>query len=231
MSTGQQQDQVEKSQKGVKGEEGEKGENNKEKSPWVTLNLGFLELSNTKGMRMKPKFDLGAEILGTGANVGLGDLRDGINVSAEANFTSQTVSGKGKNIEEFMRSLELKGKFAEILNDKVYFHRVVKFFTNMMADITKLIKIGNIEIAHMEGDCTVNIGVSADMGLSLGWKDEEKYRMIGASGSLAVGGEYRAGLHESKEKIKTIFSMALGGANFRFVVYVTRLKEGTQVQK
>jgi len=125
-------------------------------------------------------------------------------------------------MEEFLRSLEFEGRIAEILNEKIHFQKIIQFFTNILAETSKRCKIGNIHVAHVDGHCTGTIGTSAGAGVSLGWKDEEGYRMMGISGTLAVGGEYRVGVHVSRQKIKTIFKLAMGGASFRFVLYVRR---------
>ena len=194
----------------------------KKKSTVVNINIGPLSI-NERSFKIKPKFDFGAQIAGTGINFGLGDVRDGINIVARADLTTQTVKGGGKNMEEFLRSLEFEGPVAEILNEKVHFQDIVHFFTSILAETSKLFKIENIHVAFVDGNCTGTIGTVAGAGVSLGWKDEEGYRMMGASGTLlVVGGGYRVGLHESRPKIKTIFKLALGGASFRFVLYVKR---------
>lgn len=193
----------------------------KEKSNLFDFNVGFFSI-NDKGMTMKPKFDFGASIGGSGAYIGLGDVRDGINIGTHIDVVSQTVKGSGKDMEEFLRSLEFTGRIAEILDDTVHLNKIIHFFTDILAEISRRCKIGTFHVAHIEGTCTGKIGSSIGAGLSLGWKDEEKYRMLGASGTLAVGGEYRAGLHESKTKIKTIFKLSMAGVSFRFVIYARR---------
>ena len=159
----------------------------KKKSTVVNINIGPLSI-NERSFKIKPKFDFGAQIAGTGINFGLGDVRDGINIVARADLTTQTVKGGGKNMEEFLRSLEFEGPVAEILNEKVHFQDIVHFFTSILAETSKLFKIENIHVAFVDGNCTGTIGTVAGAGVSLGWKDEEGYRMMGASGTLLVVG-------------------------------------------
>ena len=125
-------------------------------------------------------------------------------------------------MNEFLSSLEFQGRIAEILDETIHLNKIIQFFTKVLGEISRLCKIGTIHVAHVEGTCNGKIGSSMGGGISLGWKDEEKYRMIGAAGKAIYGGEFRAGLHESKKKIKVISAMVLGGGVFRFVVYIRR---------
>lgn len=193
----------------------------KERSNLLDINIGFLSI-NERGIKMKPKFDFGASVAGTGALIGLGDVRDGINFGVDIDVVSQTVHGCGKDMNEFLSSLEFQGRIAEILDETIHLNKIIQFFTKILGEISSLCKIGTIHVAHVEGTCNGKIGSSMGGGISLGWKDEEKYRMIGAAGKAIYGGEFRAGLHESKKKIKVISAMVLGGGVFRFVVYIRR---------
>jgi hypothetical protein len=189
------------------------------KQKYIILNINIGPLSiNTHSIKIKPKFDFGAQIAGTGITFGLGDIRNGIDICADADITKQTLKGGGKNIEEFLRSLEFEGRIAEVLNQRIHFQKIIQFFTNILAETSKMFRLRIFMWRMWMGYVLGRLGRVPEQE----YRWVGRMRMMGASVVLAVGGEYRVGVHESRQKIKPIFGLAVGGASFRFVLYVRR---------
>ena len=148
---------------------------------------------------------------------GVGELCIGLSLKAGGSVF-QDVTGGRDSIESFVRSLKFKGELARAFD----LNSVLEIMTNILAEIAKVSGLdylvgGNV---HVSGSCRGGTGASIEADVSLGWQDTEGYHMVGASGSLLVGGtRVKSGVN-NRNHTKIITGFSMYGASFSFTIYV-----------
>ena len=167
------------------------------------ISLGFVEIGS-KGVEVKPQLKFGYEDEHQKVGGGIGDVRDGLNISAGA---SARVAGRsqGTTVDELCRNVKFDSpvpevkKFVDLLLKTLLqglaHHPVNVALQAMGLDIIKVISSGKMMKAKLQ----YSYGVGVKAGVKLGWCDTSGYHMVGAeagvkavvplSGTVYAGGQ------------------------------------------
>lgn len=190
------------------------------------VHLGAFSVDDS-GIKIKPQFKFGFESDHLAAEVGLGDVRDGIRVAAKASAFIEAHSS-GHNILELNQNIHMdedgfQGAFdtaKRLLTNSVS-------FTKKIADALSLpvAKIEHVlageqnargDLAKLHVTASVDVGVSTEV--RLGWCNTEGYHMVGAGGSAASAVNMRAsffaGKHSSGTKVKIVLMIGNFGFDY-----------------
>eukprot|EP00418_Pyrodinium_bahamense_P054877 CAMPEP_0179182618 /NCGR_PEP_ID=MMETSP0796-20121207/90489_1 /TAXON_ID=73915 /ORGANISM="Pyrodinium bahamense, Strain pbaha01" /LENGTH=184 /DNA_ID=CAMNT_0020886467 /DNA_START=3 /DNA_END=557 /DNA_ORIENTATION=- len=163
----------------------------------ASVNIGPIQISEDEGFQLKPKFDFGYQDDHFQLNAGLGDVRNGINFSANAGV-GQTFHAEGSSLREFLRNVEAEGASAQVIG------KLVNLIPRILSEVMRLTRV-DVEFGHVEGSVEIQFGVGFEGGVALGWKNEDGFYMVG--GSL-IGGEFGGklyvGEHDELRRIKII---------------------------
>ena len=165
--------------------------------------LGPFEVGS-EGFKAKPQWKIGYEDPHFKAMGGVGDLRDGINISGGV---SARVAGRshGTTVNELCENVQFDShvpdvkKFVDILLKTLFevmkHHPVNLILQEMGLDIIKVISSGKL----MKAKLMYSSGVGIKAGVKLGWCDTSGYHMVGAeagvkavvpvSGTVYAGGQ------------------------------------------
>eukprot|EP00416_Gambierdiscus_australes_P021590 CAMPEP_0171075448 /NCGR_PEP_ID=MMETSP0766_2-20121228/12781_1 /TAXON_ID=439317 /ORGANISM="Gambierdiscus australes, Strain CAWD 149" /LENGTH=213 /DNA_ID=CAMNT_0011532317 /DNA_START=78 /DNA_END=719 /DNA_ORIENTATION=+ len=190
----------------VKTQGKEKAEEVKQK---IKVHIGPLELG-ADGVVVKPKFNLGVQGNGIYAMAGVRDVRDGVAVESLA-MAMKSYSSKGTSLVELLESIKAVDN-VPVLDD------IITSVPDLAAFILKTfdIDIGS-NSQEVEGVVHIYTGAGITAGLYFGWVDTAGYRMVGAEGHVAatvgLGATFRAGVHESKNDLRTIIYLSNVGVD------------------
>lgn len=190
------------------------------------LSLGPLSIGS-RGVDLKPQLKVGFQNDNVKAEAGVGDIRDGLRLSAKAQtFVEATASGRSlAEVHENIRC-ETPG-FREALHKA----KTLLETPEVLRDLAEKLRIQERIISDRLKDCALragagdrhvdlrvkaSLGVGVDAQVCLGWCDTKGFKMVGVGGHaaavLAVGANLFAGRHASGESFKVV----LGIGNFSF---------------
>jgi len=188
------------------------------------VNLGPLAFGS-KGIDVKPQFKVGAQVANFSAEAGVGDIRDGLKVSAKAEAALE-VATTGNSINELHDGIRCETPgFREALETAK--RLMVAGAAGARTQIAETLGIPEERlVSAMAGKqlggtpMTLKVKVDAGVGFSakvcLGWCDTKGYNMVGVGGQakalVSLGANIFAGRHKSGESAKVI----LGISNFTF---------------
>ena len=150
--------------------------------------MGFVEIGS-KGVEAKPMWKWGYEDEHRKVVGGMGDVRDGINISVGG---SVRVAGRshGTTVDELCKNVEFDStvpkvkEFVDILLKTLFevmkHHPVNLALQAMGLDIIKVISSGKL----MKAKLMYSYGVGVKAGVKLGWCDTSGYHMVGAEAGL-----------------------------------------------
>lgn len=189
------------------------------------VNLGPLYFGSA-GVGLKPQLLWGVQTSNFKAEAGLGDVRDGLQVSAEAE-ANVTAIAQGKTVHELHESIQCQTPgFREALS-------TAKSLLSEGSDVlVQTAQTLGLELALLEdslagvpsasGEGTMHLQVTAAVALGasakvcLGWEDTKGFRMVGIGGqagaAVSVGASIFAGMHSSGDSAKIL----VGVSNFKF---------------
>lgn len=194
----------------------------------IQVNLGPLSVGSG-GVKVKPQFEVGVLMNNAKASAGIGDVRDGLKVSALASAYVEA-KAKGHNVFELHKSIHCK---------EPGFHEALEIAKKLLETGLRGADSALVEIADAVGEtpasmesvlvgesntsgesaklrvmASVDVGVSAEV--RLGWCDTKGYNMVGAGGEVAqgmrMGASVFAGKHASGKLVKIILAIS----NFQF---------------
>eukprot|EP00746_Dinoflagellata_sp_MGD_P005955 gnl/MRDRNA2_/MRDRNA2_111552_c0_seq1.p1 gnl/MRDRNA2_/MRDRNA2_111552_c0~~gnl/MRDRNA2_/MRDRNA2_111552_c0_seq1.p1 ORF type:complete len:328 (-),score=49.96 gnl/MRDRNA2_/MRDRNA2_111552_c0_seq1:70-1053(-) len=194
------------------------------------VNLGSFSFGR-RGLEIKPQFKFGFESEHFAADVGLGDVRDGLRVAAKASVFVEART-EGHNVRELNQNLHMNEEgfhdafetAKRILTKSVTFaQKIAEALSLPMAKVEAAIA-GQMnspgDVAKLHVVASMDVGVSAEV--RLGWCDTKGYQMVGAGGSAATAVNMRAsffaGKHTSGTKIKII--LMIGNFAFEYTLPV-----------
>ena len=113
-------------------------------------------------------------------------------------------------------------KFEGVLANAFDLNKVLGILTSILAYVARVSGLdyllgGNI---HVSGSCKGGTGAAVGVAVSLGWRDTEGYRMLGAYWSVLVGGfNFKFGVNDQNHH-KVVTGFGLVGASFGVTLYV-----------
>lgn len=147
-------------------------------------------------MEVKPQFKFGVAGDNFDVNLGIGDFRQSLSVSAEA-YVQQRFYGKGNTLIEFLDNLSASDGVGKEILDPVI--QGLGSIINQIIDITDV----DVSLSQVSGTLTVFGGVGVGASVGVGVEDPEGYRNFGAWACVGPF-EYSifAGKHTSNGSIK-----------------------------
>mmetsp|Transcript_24346 Transcript_24346/g.53164 ORF Transcript_24346/g.53164 Transcript_24346/m.53164 type:complete len:252 (+) Transcript_24346:233-988(+) len=174
------------------------------------MDLGPLHVGGD-GLALRPQFMVRGEVANFSIGAGLGDVRNGIKLSAEAQ-AEQKFYSEADSFREFLMNLKAKDGVADDL-----INPLIKYAGAIVAEVARLIHV-DIRYGHVAGFMALNMGLGISASAALGWKDVEGYNMVGAGGSvstlLKLGASVFAGKKDWTD-VKVIVGLSNYGLNFR----------------
>jgi len=200
-------------------------------SDWQ-VHLGPLSFGN-KGVDLKPQLKVGVDSKNMNADFGLGDVRDGIRLSAkvEAKVDAKSEGRSVKQLHEnircdtpgFSKALDIaKGALDAGGNG------VATMACELGLDIKSLQKVlegchgcGSFYGTPMESEpATLNVKAALAVGASghvcLGWENTSGFHMVGAGGQAAAAVSLGCNIFVGKHCTGTLVKIVLGIGNFDF---------------
>jgi hypothetical protein len=164
-------------------------------SALISLDFGFINIS-TRGLEVKPQFKFGVAGDNFDVNLGIGDFRQSLSVSAEA-YVQQKFYGEGDTLIEFLDNLSAANGLGKEILDPVI--QALGNIINQIIDITDV----DVSLNQVSGTLTVFGGVGVGASVGIGVEDPEGYRNFGAWACVGPF-EYSvfAGKHTSNGSIK-----------------------------
>lgn len=182
-----------------------------------------------EGVEVKPQFKFGFKSDHLKAEGGLGDVRDGLRISAKAEAFIEA-DAEGHNVHELHRSIHLnEDGFNDALQTaKKILEGHAAAAKDVIKQIAEAVGSNPVSIEHVlageenpRGDMaklrvimSVQVGASAEV--RMGWCDTDGYHMVGVGGSAATGLSMRASAFAGKHKSGTSMKIILMLANFAF---------------
>lgn len=200
------------------------------------VSLGFVDITSN-GASIKPQMQFGVESRNLNAGIGIGDVRNGLDVHMGA---GASVRGRshGRNFREAIKNLEMDSDVPKLGE---FVAELTKFVVTNQADLLRLIarqcglqlkpalesKTADITLEVSAG--IIGIGTSAK--LALGWENTDGFRMVGASGQatlgLTAGAAGFVGRHAREKRVKIVFSFL--GFSAVLIVNLENAPEAIQV--
>jgi hypothetical protein len=194
-----------------------------------SVDVGFFKFGSG-GFDIVPQFKVGFQCPNLNISAGVGDVRNGLKVSAgaHANIHFCTV---GNSLSELFRSIDCDVKGCKTALRKV---KSILMNEDTGDDIAKKLGTSGDEVLDMleakDEEMKLVVGASTGIGVSaeakLGWKDTEGYHMVGAGGEVAagldVGFSVFAGIHEDGHGFK--IAVDIGTFDFAFEFGVREVK-------
>lgn len=203
------------------------------------INLGPLSLGS-KGVDLKPQLKLGVETSNFNAEIGVGDVRDGLKLAAKAEGFVDAET-QGSSLHELHENIHCDTPgFREALNVA---KAILGKGSATIAKIAHIVGLDEDSLKHIfdgkhqDGSdrvaCKENpkkdwlqlvvnasLGIGASAKVCLGWEDTKGYHMVGVGGEVAqgyaLGGNVFAGKHSTGTSMKII--LGIGNFDFRYTV-------------
>lgn len=183
----------------------------KEWDPAWSISLGPFTICDT-GLSVAPKFEIGVEVAGCGARVGVGDVRDGISLFASASASFQ-VFGKGSNWKNMLQNLrtnahhlpDISSSMKSLIDDAI--HTTDKVVGPSGQETAEVVRLLNEEAPESAGitkadllkdhssSSAMEVMMKASSGIGIsakvcpGWKDADGFHNLGGGASLDMGVE------------------------------------------
>jgi len=148
--------------------------------PSWNLDLGPISISS-KGVQAKPQCLLGGHCGNFHTSTGVGDVREGLKLIAEADMR-QDFSARGDSLGEFLKELKASDGLADDLLNPV--------ISKLDAVTSLVLEMLGVDISgrcRVEGSLTLKVGVGLGAHVALGWQDPDGFYMVGAGGNAAAG--------------------------------------------
>ncbi|CAE7354406.1 unnamed protein product, partial [Symbiodinium necroappetens] len=176
-----------------------------------SISLGPFTICDT-GLSVAPKFEIGVEVAGCGARVGVGDVRDGISLFASASASFQ-VFGKGSNWKNMLQNLrtnahhlpDISSSMKSLIDDAI--HTTDKVVGPSGQETAEVVRLLNEEAPESAGitksdllkdhssSSAMEVMMKASSGIGIsakvcpGWKDADGFHNLGGGASLDMGVE------------------------------------------
>eukprot|EP01084_Bolivina_argentea_P297805 513117_1 len=186
----------------------------------IVLDIGLLH-RDKDGACMKPQFKFAIQNSNFDAYVGVGDVRDGLEIGAGAE-ASTVIRREGSSWVEVVKSIKTKSK-----QDMLTYPGFKQLF-GLIQEINKIEamifeKIGvnpAIDGVYFIIDAKIATGVSADLKLKLGWKDTDGYHMVGANGAIMVLVAAKVTIFGGYNPEKKTYKVLIGASNVTLTVFI-----------
>jgi len=160
-----------------------------------SVDFGFLNFSQS-GLEVKPQFLFGAAGDHFDFGVGIGDVREGLTVRAEA-VVQKKFYGSGDSLEEFLEDLSTANGVGKDV--------IQPFILGVGNTIGQVVEFTGVDVSNLQisGTLTVFGGVGVGASLGLGVEDPDGYRKFGAWACIGnFEAAVLAGKHKSDGSVK-----------------------------
>eukprot|EP00405_Crypthecodinium_cohnii_P018819 CAMPEP_0206482770 /NCGR_PEP_ID=MMETSP0324_2-20121206/39048_1 /ASSEMBLY_ACC=CAM_ASM_000836 /TAXON_ID=2866 /ORGANISM="Crypthecodinium cohnii, Strain Seligo" /LENGTH=311 /DNA_ID=CAMNT_0053960733 /DNA_START=9 /DNA_END=944 /DNA_ORIENTATION=- len=191
--------------------------------PKWEVSLGPLSVG-TNGFALKPQMKVGAKVGAFKADLGVGDVRDGLSFQAKAE-AAVNVQTRGHSIRELHDSIHCKTPgFKEALETaKTITVKGANGFRTHICDAVG-ISLDRLDMA-LEGQrvkdpmhlkVSADVGIGAGLKVCLGWCNNEGFHMVGVGGGAKAVVGLKANIFAGKHYEKLLAKVILGISNFTF---------------